>query len=246
MMRVRLATITEVECRKAVHGKGKVAIRDWLGGPAFWLGLAVAYRAGLVTDLCGGRWCVRGRGFIYTNGVSSLRNERRVVGGTGSGGLIAVSTLAVGRGLQILLWKKRRDNRSPTLLIKTRSQVWFIPAKLRFVLKWFCGVCRRENIHISPEVASVAEEKGGPRQLYDVYDSIRAGETPVMVTKQTKKVVYNGDPISCLPCSHYKRLISSPNATIAAVVYLPLPHGLRVYKTTTPAYYYSFYCIELS
>lgn len=74
----------------------------WLGGPALWLGLTVAHGDVLLTDLCRGRQCVGGRGFVYANGVS-LGNERGVMGGTRSVGLVAASTLAVGRGLQIVL-----------------------------------------------------------------------------------------------------------------------------------------------
>lgn len=62
----------------------------------------------LLTDLCRGGQCVRGWGFVYANGVSSLGNKGRVMGGTRSVGLVSVGTLAVGRGLQIVLWKEKR------------------------------------------------------------------------------------------------------------------------------------------
>lgn len=115
VMRVRLATITEVECKKAVHGKGKTGIRDWLGGPALRPRLAVAHGAVLVAHCRWGRGRVRGRGFVHANGVSSLRNERSVRGGTGSGGLVAMCTLAIWRRLQIVLWKETGENRSVDL-----------------------------------------------------------------------------------------------------------------------------------
>lgn len=101
MLRVRLATITEVECRKAVHGKGKTGINDWLGGPVLWLEFIVAY---LYRD----RHCVRGWSFVYANGVSSFRNKRSVMGGPSLISFIFLGTLAVGRGLQIVLWKETR------------------------------------------------------------------------------------------------------------------------------------------
>ena len=63
--------------------------------------LAVAHGAGLFAHRCGRKGRVGGRRFVYTNGVSSLRDERGVMGRKGSGGLIHVSTLAVGRGLQV-------------------------------------------------------------------------------------------------------------------------------------------------
>ena len=115
VMRVRLATITEVECKKAVHGKGKTGIGDWLGGPVLHPRLAVAHGAVLVADCHWGRGRVRGRGFGHTNGVPSLRNERSVRGGTGSGGLVTMCTLAIWRRLQIVLWKETWDNRSVDL-----------------------------------------------------------------------------------------------------------------------------------
>lgn len=54
-----------------------------------------------LTDSRGGQ-CVRGRGFIYANGVS-VGNDDSVMGGVRSVHLIVVSTLAVGRGLQVVL-----------------------------------------------------------------------------------------------------------------------------------------------
>lgn len=78
-----------------------------IGGRLDGLGLTVAYRAILLTNLCGKRRRVGGRGFIYTTGILSLRNERGVMGWTGGDVLVAVSALAVRRGLQIVLWKRR-------------------------------------------------------------------------------------------------------------------------------------------
>lgn len=62
----------------------------------------MAYRNVLLTDLWRGRQCVWGWGFVNANGVS-LGTERSLMGGTRSVSLIAMSTLAVGRGLQIIL-----------------------------------------------------------------------------------------------------------------------------------------------
>lgn len=79
----------------------QTGIKDSVGGPVDRLGLAVAHRAFLSTDLCRRSRCVGGRGFIYASRVSALRNEksvrRRSVGGS-----VAVGALAVRRGLQVI------------------------------------------------------------------------------------------------------------------------------------------------
>lgn len=61
----------------------------------------MAHRAFLLTNLYRCSWCVGGRGFIYTSQVSALRNERSV-GRTRISCPIAVGTLAVRRGLQVI------------------------------------------------------------------------------------------------------------------------------------------------
>lgn len=68
----------------------------------------MTYSTVLLADLCRGRCCVGGRGFVYASGVSSLRNTKSVMGGLRGVGHVALGTLAVGRGLQVVLWKEQR------------------------------------------------------------------------------------------------------------------------------------------
>lgn len=76
-----------------------------LSGPAFWQRLALAYR----TALGAGYWrrsqCVGGRSLADVNRVSTLGNERSVVGEMRGVGLIGLSAFAVGRRLQVILCK---------------------------------------------------------------------------------------------------------------------------------------------
>lgn len=168
-MRVRLATITEVECRKAVHGKKRqTGIRDWLSGPALWLRLTVAHGAVVLTGLCGGSWGVRGRGFIYASRVSALGNDGRVTGGTGSVGLVAMSALAVGRRLQIVLWKERanQDNQSIScqeIYTQAQGQSSFDAVTSRSQsCSWLCTIsllCDKDSAVFALAAASTASKK---------------------------------------------------------------------------------------